>query len=229
MAKYKNTHKCKALKVWFIILTALLAFMFIVTMVLTQVGFLYNTINSVMGGEQRYLKKGDPSQYMYYTSDYNDKNEMLNVANAFNEQIVFGRNSVNAVLGGSGSNKGDTKGAVNDVCTALKSSGFNCNTVLRDYYAGLSGYSRPEVSMGSKLTGYPICEASLPYPDAVRKSYASYSDAAIVFLTREGGEGFDLPRTMFYDGSSYKKWDAKNKQPVPGARNGDDKGSVRQL
>ncbi|MCX4315002.1 MAG: glycoside hydrolase family 3 C-terminal domain-containing protein, partial [Clostridia bacterium] len=32
----------------------------------------------------------------------------------------------------------------------------------------------------------------------------------------------DLPRTMFYDGSSYKKWDAKNKQPVPGARNADD-------
>ena len=45
MAKYKNTHKCKAHKVWFIILTALLAFMFIETMVLTQVGFLYKTKN----------------------------------------------------------------------------------------------------------------------------------------------------------------------------------------
>ncbi len=246
MAKYKNTHKCKALKVWFVILTALLAFMFIVTMVLTQVGFLYNTINSVMGGEQRYLKKGDPSQYQYYTSDYKDKNEMLNAANAFNEQVVeegiillknesyalplksganvtvFGRNSVNAVLGGSGSNKGDVKGAVNDVCTALKNSGFNCNTILHDYYAGLSGYTRPEVSMGSKLTGYPVCEAGLPYPDAVKNSYKSYSDAAIVFLSREGGEGFDLPRTMFYDGSSYKKWDTKNRQPVPGARSMDD-------
>ncbi|MCM1368715.1 MAG: hypothetical protein NC184_07930 [Roseburia sp.] len=74
MAKSKLSHRAKALRVWFIILAALLAFMFIVTMVLTQVQFLYNTINSVMGGEQRYLKEGDPSQYQYYTSDYNNKN-----------------------------------------------------------------------------------------------------------------------------------------------------------
>lgn len=246
MAKYKKSHKCKVLTVWFIILMALLAFMFVATMVLTQVQFLYNTINSVMGGEQRYLKEGDPSQYVYYKSDYSDKNEVFAAANALNERIVeegiillknndfalplkegakvsvFGRNSVNAVLGGSGSNKGDTSGAVTDVAQALKNGGFDCNTVLHDYYTSLSGYTRPEVSMGSILTGYPICEASLPYPDTVKSSYKNYADAAIVFLSRTGGEGFDLPRTMFWDGSSYKKWDAKNRQKAPGARSADD-------
>ena len=32
------------------------------------------------------------------------------------------------------------------------------------------------------------------YTDAVKASYSSYSDAAIVVITRIGGEGFDLPR-----------------------------------
>ena len=247
MAKTKLSHRAKALRVWFIIVAALLAFMFIVTLVLTQVQFLYNTINSVMGGEKRYLKEGDPSLYQYYTSDFTNKDEVLTAANKFNELVVeegiillenknnalplnaganitvFGRNSVNIVLGGSGSNKGDTAGAATDVTTALRGAGFNCNTVIRDYYAGLSGYERPEVSMGTILTGYPVCEADpSKYPDSVVNSYKTYSDAAVVVFSREGGEGFDLPRTMFWDGSSYRKWSGGTRQPVKGARSVDD-------
>ncbi|MCM1368716.1 MAG: glycoside hydrolase family 3 C-terminal domain-containing protein, partial [Roseburia sp.] len=136
---------------------------------------------------------------------------------------VFGRNSIDVVLGGSGSNQGDTDGAVTDVTTALRNAGFNCNTVIRDYYAGLSGYKRPDISMGTILTGYPVCEASLPYPDSVTNSYRTYSDAAIVVVSRMGGEGFDLPRTMFWNGSSYGKWDnTSNRQLIPGARSIDD-------
>ena len=37
------------------------------------------------------------------------------------------------------------------------------------------------------------------YTDAVKNSYADYSDAALVVITRIGGEGFDLPR---YQGNS---------------------------
>ena len=248
MAKYTYTHRCKVLKVWFIILSALLAFLFIVTMVLTQVGFLYNTINSVMGGEQRYLKEGDPTlpEYQYFTSDYQTKGEALAAANALNERIVeegtillkndnnalplreganitvFGRNSVNIVLGGSGSNAGDTTGAAADVTQALRNSGFNCNTVIRDYYAGLKGYDRPSVTMGTILTGYPILEAPLPYPQNVRDSYKTFSEAAVVVISRIAGEGFDLPRTMFWDGSNYKNFNNSNPQKVTGARNTDD-------
>ncbi len=248
MAKYTYTHRCKVLKVWFIILSVLLAFMFIVTLVLTQVGFLYNTINSVMGGEKRYLKEGDPTlpQYQYYTSDYDTKGEVLAAANSLNERIVgegtillknkenalplreganitvFGRNSVNIVLGGSGSNKGDTSGAVSDVTAALRGSGFNCNTILHDYYAGLKGYERMDVTMGTILTGYPIYEAPLPYPQNVRDSYKTFSDAAVVVISRIAGEGFDLPRTMFWDGSSYKNFNASEKQKFSGVRNVDD-------
>ncbi len=245
-AKTAVPHKIKALRVWLIILSALLAFLFIVTMVLTQVPFLTNTINSVTGGSRRYLKRGDPSKYQYFVSDYKTKEEVYNAANELNKQIVqegaillkneknalplkegakisvFGRNSVDAVLGGSGSNKGDTSSAITDFNDALKASGFDCNPVLADYYRGLSGYQRPSVTMGTVLTGYPVCEATLPYNQSVRDSYSKYGDAAVVVISREGGEGFDLPRTMFWNGGDYKSWGAKTRQTVPGARSIDD-------
>lgn len=241
-----STHKVKALRVWFIILTALLVFLLIVTLVLTQVMFLYNTINSALGGERRYLKSGNPDDYQYYTTEYQSKADVLAAAQAFNESIVeegivllknednalpltrnqrvtvFGRNSVNIVLGGSGSNKGDVGGAVTDVNDSLTAAGFIINPVIREYYKNVSAGTRPEVAMGSTLTGYPICEAPLPYSQEVQASYAQYSDAAIVVISREGGEGFDLPRTMFWDGRGYTNWDNADRQPVTGARSADD-------
>lgn len=236
-------HKTKGLFLWMMIVAALLLIVFVITLVLTQNKFLYNTVNSVLGGENRYLQSGDPSEYMYYETEYENKDEVLAAANALNERIVeegvvllknednalplpagqkitvFGRNSVDAVLGGSGSNQGDTSNAVSDVTAALENAGFECNHVIRDYYASLSGMERPEVSMGTQLTGYPICEAPLPYPQTVTDSYDEYGDAAVVVLSRIGGEGYDLPRTMFWNGSSYGNWDIAeaDRRLVPGA------------
>lgn len=241
-------HRTKALFVWMIVVAVLLAIVFVITMVLTQNKFLYNTVNSVLGGEERYVKSGDPSEYMYYETEYENKEQVLAAANALNERIVgegvvllkneesalplsagqkitvFGRNSVGIALGGSGSNKGDTSNAVDDVSDALIGAGFDCNTTIRDYYASVSGMERPEVSMGTRLTGYPVCEAPLPYPESVTGSYASFNDAAVVVLSRIGGEGYDLPRTMFRVGGSYDKWtaDAGSRELVSGAASMDD-------
>ncbi len=242
-----STHKAKVFRVWFIVLAALFAFLFIVTLVLTQVLFLYNTINSVLGGERRYLKSGNPEDYMYYTTEYESKADVLLAARAFNEEIaeegvvllknendalplegkqkitVFGRNSVDIVLGGSGSNKGDVSAAVTDVNDSLVAAGFEVNPVIRDYYKNVDAGTRPEIAMGSTLTGYPVCEAPLPYPQDVTSSYDDYSDAAVVVISREGGEGFDLPRTMFWNGKNYTDWgNTGNRQTVPGARSADD-------
>ena len=74
--------------VWFIIFTALFVFVFTATLILTQNALIYNTVNSVLGGERRVLKSGDPSQYMYYDGDYSDKESVLDAANALNERIV---------------------------------------------------------------------------------------------------------------------------------------------
>ena len=74
--------------------------------------------------------------------------------------------------------------------------------------------------MGDVITGFPIAESPLPYPQDVKNSYREYGDAAIVVLSRIGGEGYDLPRSMFWNGSSYTDWNGK--ETIPGARSKDD-------
>lgn len=242
----KTTHSTKALFVWLITIFVLLIFMLSVTIGLTQNAFVYNTINSVLGGERKYLKSGDPLEYQYYKADYANKKDTLSAANALNEEIcnegiillknedqtlplqkgknitVFGKNSIDPVLGGSGSNAGASANLKVDVYASLQSAGFHCNPTMKAYYeSSESGSGRPDSpGMGSILTGYPISEASLPYSQKVVNSYSQYNDAAIVFISRIGGEGYDLPRTMFWNGSNYKDWTGT--QIIPGARSAGD-------
>lgn len=234
---------------WFIVFAALFVFVFVVALVLTQNKLVYNTVNSVMGGERRVLKSGDPAQYMRYVGDYETKDEVYAAANAFNEEIceegfvllknddgilplaenerrvtVFGKNSTDVVLGGTGSNAGSAGSTKTDLSLALENGGlFVTNPVMRGYLSGnASGSGRPaSPDMGVTLSGFPTGEAPLPYSDAVKNSYKDYNDAAIVVISRIGGEGFDLPRTMRYTGSKYTDFGSADKT-VPGARSGDD-------
>ena len=244
----KHTHKTKPLLIWFIVLCSLLIFVFVITLVLTQNAFLYNTINSALDGERRQLVSGDPSEYQYYTTDdYADKKAVLTAANALNEKIceegiillknedkalpltagqrisVFGKNSDNLVLGGSGSSSGTSSKATIDIYDSLENAGFAYNPSLKTFYeSNKSGEGRPSSpGMGSKLTGFPVGETPWgSYDDAVKGSYAAdYNDAAIVVLSRIGGEGYDLPRTMFWNGSNYTTWTGD--RVIPGAKSKD--------
>ena len=245
MLTMKKNDLTKPLIVWSGIFTALFVLLLIISIVITQNSFLYYTVCSMLGGSETYLKSGDPSAYQYYTSDYGSKDEVLAAANGLNERIceegfvllknedaalplssgkisVFGKNSVDLVLGGSGSNAGASSDEVADLYGSLEAVGLQCNPTLKAYYeSGQSGSGRPDVpAMGDVVTGFPIAEAPLPYPQNVRSSYAEYSDAALVVLSRIGGEGYDLPRTMFWNGSSYTDWNSST--PIPGARSADD-------
>ena len=129
MEKKNRTDLTKPLIVWSSIFTALFILVLVITIVITQNAFLYYTVCSTMlGGSETYLKSGDPSEYIYYTTEYDSKEEVFAAANALNEEIceggtvllkndgvlpmaggkvtVFGKNSVDLVLGGSGSNAG---------------------------------------------------------------------------------------------------------------------------
>ena len=63
--------------------------------------------------------------------------------------------------------------------------------------------------------------SSSSYTDEVKNSFEEYSDAAVVFLSRVGGEGWDLPRTMFWNGRSYTDTKWSGTEPVPGAESVD--------
>lgn len=217
----------------------------------TQSLFLYNTLNSLFGGERRVLVSGNPEaeEYQYYKADYADKAQTLAAANALNERIaeegiillknenalpiktpvsdakisakpkisVFGHNSVNLVYGGSGSGGSSSKGATT-LYESLTAAGYEYNPTLKAFYeSNAAGSVRGQPSMGDNtLAGIKIGETPAEnYTDAVKNSYANYNDAALVVLSRLGGEGFDLPRTMKTSLSS-------KGTKIEGARNMDD-------
>lgn len=116
---------------------------------------------------------------------------------------VFSKNSVNLSYGGSGSGGFDTSNNKN-LYESLNDAGFVTNPTLKNFYeSSQSGTVRTANSSDlDNGDNQKIATAETPqskYTDAVRNSYADYSDAALVVITRIGGEGFDLPR---YQGDS---------------------------
>ena len=105
---------------------------------------------------------------------------------------VFSRSCADIVYGGTGSGSIDTAVVV-DLHTALTEAGFALNETLWDFYAGQAAdYTRTT----SDVAEVPLSK----YTDAVKTSYADYADAAVVVISRTGGEGDDLhPEVSYLD------------------------------
>ena len=227
---FKKIWKYKLSRAWFLVAAIVLVLGIVVNLVATQSMFIYNTINSVLGGEERVLVEGDPSKYVYYEKDYANKSEVLAAANALNEEIVeegivllknegalplatpesseevsakpkisvFGKNSVNLVYGGSGSS--ESKGAAPvTLYESLESAGYEVNPELKSFYeSGASGSGRPSnPQMGDLLYGFATGETPVSsYGSGLAESYDEYGDLALIVISRIGGEGYDLPRSM---------------------------------
>lgn len=116
---------------------------------------------------------------------------------------VFSKNSVNLSYGGSGSGGFDTSNNKN-LYESLNDAGFVTNPTLKRFHESSQSGSVRTANSSDLDNGdnQKIATAETPqskYTDAVKNSYADYSDAALVVITRIGGEGFDLPR---YQGDS---------------------------
>lgn len=104
----------------------------------------------------------------------------------------FSNSSVNLVYGGTGSANIDASEA-DTLRSALEKAGFSVNGTLWDFYSTGAGskYARPAgglIPVDSVVTEVPWDV----YTDEVKDSVSSYGDAAIVVLSRVGGEGADL-------------------------------------
>lgn len=114
---------------------------------------------------------------------------------------VFGKNSANLVYGGSGSGGGSGETATT-LYEALEDGGYDVNPTLQQFYEGsASGSGRgdnPTLSTGADTAPtLPIGETPLSsYSSDVISSFSEYSDAALVVISRIGGESFDLPRAQ---------------------------------
>lgn len=210
-------------RVWFCVSAVLLAVLIVATCLTTTT--FHSIINTVLGGKRPIL---DPTVEVTYESEYNSKKEVLDAGNKLNVQIeqegavlllneevakdkralplekgakvsVFGHNSVDLVLSGSGSGSGGSSGA-KTIFDGLEAGGIKYNETLKKFYesnaAGDKRSSNPELSEGaSEAPTLDIGETPVSkYTGEVRSSFKEYNDAAIVVISRIGGEGFDLPR-----------------------------------
>ena len=108
---------------------------------------------------------------------------------------VFGWSSTNPIYGGTGSGALSDAYPTVDFLTGLTDAGIEYNQNLVDFYKGWRD-SRPVVGMMGQDWTIPEPAVS-DYEDLIT-SAKDYSDTAIFFMARSGGEGADLPTS--YDG-----------------------------
>lgn len=225
-------------RVWLMVSSVLTALLLVISVVVTQVGIISGTLNIVFGGERAVL--GDFDGERQYIADYKTKAQAVAAANEFTVAVeeegivllknednalpldkgsrisVFGKNSVNMVYGGSGSSVG--QGEMTDLYTSLERAEFEVNKTLKSFYenSNKSGAGRADnPGMGDKVFGFATGETPLASYSATEwGSCNEYKDAAIMVVSRIGGEGFDLPRTMYVSES--------DSSPVAGAGSASD-------
>lgn len=208
----------RPVKIWAVVT----AFVLVLTIVANYVclNLVPGLLDVVFGGERPVFADGAVSMYPAATTSKQDaftaaqkanlaaaeegfvllKNENTALPLAKGAKVsVFGKNSVNLSYGGSGSGGFDTSGN-RDLFASLEDAGFQINETLKSFYLdnNASGPERAANSSDLDSGGNQVlATAETPqsmYTSAVKASYGSYSDAAIVVITRIGGEGFDLPR-----------------------------------
>ena len=108
---------------------------------------------------------------------------------------VFGWSSTNPIYGGTGSGALSDAYPTVDFLTGLTDAGIEYNQDLVDFYKGWRD-SRPMVGMMGQDWTIPEPMVS-DYENLITDS-KNYSDTAILFIARSGGEGADLPTS--YDG-----------------------------
>jgi beta-glucosidase len=107
---------------------------------------------------------------------------------------VFGWSFTAPIYGGTGSGASDASKAVTPKA-GLEAAGFEINEELYNAYVN-TGIERPIVGMDGQDWSIPEPKPTDFYTDELMQQAKNYSDAAIIFLARSGGEGADLPRSM---------------------------------
>ena len=228
--KKKNWFFTVGTTVWMSVTAVVLAILIVFTALCVPDTALYHPILATVAGGKMPIFGDDMLDI--YQSDYESKTAAVEAGNALNVEIaeegftlllnednalplergskisVFGKNSVNLVYGGSGSGGGGVSGA-STIFDGLEAGGFEYNTVLREFYeSSASGGGRsdnPELTAGSDAAPtLDIGETPVAsYSSNVISSFADYNDAALVVISRLGGESWDLPRFQSDDATRH--------------------------
>ena len=219
-----NIFKHKGSRIWIIVTTIVVAIFLAANIVVNTL--LYDIVCQAVGGRRPILAGDASGNAQYFDAEFDNKEDARKNGEAVNEEVtadgmvllknenkalplakgakvsVFGKNSVNIVTGGTGSAAG-TGEYVKGLDESLKEAGFEVNQTLWKFYQDnkASGTGRSEGGgLSDASTGGVLLKTGetpyASYTDAVKNSYTEYKDAALIVLSRIGGESWDLPRTM---------------------------------
>ncbi len=182
---------------------AWLVFLLTLVIVVTNIllGPVYSMVNMAMGGGK--ISDESVEKAKELCTDIAEEGIVLlkNDASALplasgTKVNVFGWSSTNPIYGGTGSGALSAAYPTVDFLQGLTDAGIEYNQELVDFYKGWRD-SRPSVGMMGQ--DWTIPEPTVDeYGDLFTKA-KDYSDTAIFFIARSGGEGADLP--MHYDGT----------------------------
>ena len=179
---------------------------------------LYSMVNMAMGGGKISGKSIDEAQALCTEIAEEGivllKNEESALPFAEGTKVnVFGWSSTNPIYGGTGSGALSAAYETVDFLTGLKNAGIEYNQDLVDFYTGWRN-TRPTVGMMGQ--DWTVPEPQLSEYGSLITDAKNYSDTAIFFIARSGGEGADLP--MSYDGEDTFHDDGSGMFGVTGVR-----------
>lgn len=205
-----------------------------------------NTVALFVGGSFWELENEDMSA-QYFTEDYTTEEReqrglelvyqveaegaalLMNENNALPLEkgagvSLFSTSSVSFIYGGTGSANVDVSKA-DTLKTALEESGISVNQALWDFYLTGDGaqYTRDG---GGYTSGAKVGEAPWSsYTDDLLSTVEQYGDAAIVTLSRVGGEGVDLTFQEY----NYLALDENEKSMLAGIKDLKDAGKINKI
>ncbi|PST45812.1 beta-glucosidase [Bifidobacterium callitrichos] len=131
------------------------------------------------------------------------KNDDDNLPLASKKVNVFGWGSTNPVYGGTGSGSMSENYETTDILTGMKEAGLETNAKLSKLYTDYRS-DRPVVGMNKGTQDWTLPEVPAgKYSESLISDAKSFSDEAVVIITRVGGEGADLPTDMRAKGIRY--------------------------
>ncbi|MBM7541086.1 glycoside hydrolase family 3 N-terminal domain-containing protein [Amphibacillus cookii] len=107
---------------------------------------------------------------------------------------VFGWSFTNPIYGGTGSGESDASSAVTPRA-GFEAAGLVINEQLYNDYVD-TGIERPLVMMDGQDWSIPEPKPEEFYTTERMEQAKEFSDTAVIFIARSGGEGADLPRSM---------------------------------
>lgn len=228
--RFKSIFKHAGSLVWFIVSLFLIIVLVVVTVL--ENTLLQPILTTVLGSKKPIFGENNLE---IFTSEYSSKKESTTAGNNLNVEIaeegfvlllnedetlpiatsgsnkakvsVFGHNSINLVLGGSGSGAISSENATT-LYDSLTNNNFEFNPTLKSFYESSSaGDARTETALTDATSTSPVLKiGETPwsnYTSTVKQSFNKFNDAAIVVISRVGGESFDVPRTQSDDATKH--------------------------